>query len=278
MKKALLAIFATGIAMYTYAQTDTTQKERADTIKIGGMVIIKKGDGKDTADRNRVITISNRRQHRKNQHVSTNWWIVDLGFANFNDNTDYTAAQASGFTSPGIGEDQFDLRTGKSVNVNIWAFMQKLNIAKHVLNLKYGLGVELNNYRFDDKRVFFQENPTKIVLDEALKNVKKNKLAADYVTVPLLLNINFTPKRERGFGLSGGISAGYLYSSRQKFKNDDDKDKNHDDFDLRKWKLAYIGELNLGPVKLYGSYALENMWEKGLDQTPYNFGLRFSRF
>ncbi len=271
-------MFAIGIAMSTYAQTDSTQKERADTIKIGGMVIIKKGDGQDTSNRNRVISISNRRQPRKNQNVSTNWWIVDLGFANFNDNSNYAAAQAAGFTGPGVGEDQFDLRTGKSVNVNIWAFMQKINIAKHVLNLKYGLGVELNNYRFDDKRVLFQENPTKVVLDETLKEVKKNKLAADYVTVPVMLNFNFTPKRERGFGLSAGMSAGYLYSARQKFKIDGDKNKNHDDFDLRKFKIAYIGELNLGPVKLYGSYALDNMWEKGLDQTPYNFGVRFSRF
>ena len=117
-----------------------------------------------------------------------------------------------------------------------------------------------------------------MVLVDDLKDVKKNKLAVDYVTVPVMLNFNFTPKRERGFGLSAGMSAGYLYSARQKFKNDGDKDKNHDDFDLRKFKLAYIGELNLGPVKLYGSYALNNMWEKGLDQTPYNFGVRFSRF
>jgi hypothetical protein len=26
--------------------------------------------------------------------------------------------------------------------------MQKLNVAKHILNLKYGLGLELNNYRY----------------------------------------------------------------------------------------------------------------------------------
>lgn len=278
MKKTLLAILATGIAMFTYAQTDTTQKERADTIKIGGMVIIKKGDGRDTGNQNRVITISNHRNRRTNENVSTNWWIVDLGFANFNDNSNYAAARSQGFIDNNVGEDQFDLRTGKSVNVNIWAFMQKINVVKHVVNLKYGLGVELNNYRFDDKRVFFQENPTRVVLIDDLKEVKKNKLAADYVTVPMMLNFNFTPKRERGFGLSAGVSAGYLYSARQKFKNDGDKDKNHDDFDLRKWKLSYIGEVNLGPVKLYGSYAFKSMWEKGLDQTPYNFGLRFSRF
>jgi hypothetical protein len=54
--------------------------------------------------------------------------------------------------------------------------------------------------------------------------------------------------------------------------------KLRDDFDLRKWKVSYIGELNLGPVRLYGSYALKSMWEKGLDQTPYSIGLRLSHF
>lgn len=275
MKKVLLAIFAISIGMYSYAQDST--KQQVDTIKIGGMVIIKKGGQNDTT-KNRSITFSNHRERKKNSNLSTNWWIVDVGFANFNDKSNYAAAQASGFIGAGVGEDQFDLRTVKSVNVNIWAFMQKLNIIKHVLNLKYGLGVELNNYRFDDHSVFLRENPTQIVLDPTYKDADKNKLAMDYVTVPVLLNINFTPGRKRGFGLSGGISAGYLYSARQKFKVNGDKNKNHDDFDLRKWKLAYIGEMNLGPVKLYGSYAFKSMWEKGLDQTPYNFGVRLSRF
>jgi hypothetical protein len=256
---------------------DSTVNERADTIKIGGMVIIKKGDKSDTTRNNRQISISNRKRN-KNSNVRTNWWIVDLGFANFNDETDYASAQAQGFVSNAVGEDQLNLRTGKSINVNIWMFMQKLNLVKHALNLKYGLGLELNNFRFDDKRVRFMEDPTMVVLNDDWKDIKKNKLAVDYVTVPLLLNINFTPGRQRGFGLSGGVSGGYLYSARQKTKDGDKKEKTHDDFDLRKWKLSYIGELNLGPVMLYGSYAMKSMWEKGLEQTPYNVGLRLSHF
>ena len=154
--------------------------------------------------------------------------------------------------------------------------MQRLNVVKHVVNLKYGLGLELNNYRFDEKEVHFQKNPTLITLDPAYANLKKNKLAADYITVPMMVNFNFTPNKRKGFGLSAGMSAGYLYSSRQKIKGEDGKRKLHDDFDLRSWKLSYIGELNLGPVKLYGSYALKSMWEKGLDQTPYNVGIRLN--
>jgi hypothetical protein len=93
-----------------------------------------------------------------------------------------------------------------------------------------------------------------------------------------MVNFNLTPGREKGFGFSTGVSAGMLYSARQKIKNNGNKSKLHDDFDLEKWKLAYIGELNLGPVRLYGSYAMNNMWEKGLDQTPYNVGIRLSHW
>ena len=50
------------------------------------------------------------------------------------------------------------------------------------------------------------------------KDAKKNKLAADYLTVPLMVNFNFTPERRNGFGFSAGVSAGYLYSARQKVK------------------------------------------------------------
>ena len=277
MKKLVLAAIALSITMMSFAQRDTViRDEKIDTIKIGGMIIIKKrGEG----DNDKSVVISNRHHRRNNSNVSTNWWIVDLGFANYNDKTDYAAARTQGFVDANFtSKDNLELRTGKSVNVNLWFFMQKLNVVKHVVNLKYGLGLELNNYRFDDERVRLQKDPTKIVIDQNLASAKKNKLAADYVTVPLMLNFNFTPGRDKGFGFSGGVSGGYLYSARQKIKMGGDKDKLHGNFDLRKWKLSYIGELNLGPVKLYGSYAFKSMWEKGLNQTPYSVGVRMSNW
>jgi hypothetical protein len=276
MKRLLLALIALSGAMTCLAQ-DSTKKEKADTIKVGGMIIIKDGKGDDGERKNRNIIISNHKK-RKSSNITTNWWIVDLGFSNLKDETNYPAAIASGFLDNSIGKDQLDLRMGKSINVNVWMFMQKLNVIKHVVNFKYGLGVELNNYRFENETVRFSKNPTKISLDASLKDVDKNKLAADYITVPFMVNFNLTPGREKGFGFSAGVSAGLLYSARQKIKNNGNKEKLHDDFDLEKWKLSYIGELNLGPVRLYGSYAMNNMWEKGLDQTPYNVGIRLSHW
>jgi len=97
--------------------------------------------------------------------------------------------------------------------------------------------------------------------------------------MPVMLDFNFTPKRRRNtYGVSAGVSVGYLYSARWKTKEGSNVDKVKSDFDLRKWKLSYVGEVSLGVVKLYGSYAFKSMFEKGLDLTPYNVGLRFSNW
>lgn len=278
MKKSLLALLAVGLALCSFAQTDTTVKEKVDTLNIGGMIIIKKkGD-------NREVRIENKRSRdrwlrRNGSNTSTNWLILDLGFAQFQDNTNYASALASGFLAPGMGGDNFRLRYGKSVNVNIWLFMTKVNLAKHVLNLKYGLGVELNNYRWEDKRLQFNRNPTTVGLENKWEGLIKNKLACDYVTVPVMINVNFTPGRKWGYGFSAGASVGYLYSARQKIKDvEGNKTKFYGDFDLEPFKFSWIGEVNLGPLKLYGSYAMKNMWRKGLDFTPFNFGVRLSHF
>ncbi|RYZ22503.1 MAG: hypothetical protein EOO16_08755 [Chitinophagaceae bacterium] len=277
MKKTLLATLATGIALCSFGQdstrtapADTTS--RPDTIRIGGMIIVR--DGKADHSTTRSISFGNR---RKNSNLSTNWFILDLGFSNIDDHTSYTASDAQAF-APGATSDRFKLRNGKSVNVNVWVFMQKLNLVKHVVNLKYGVGLELNNYRFDNEQVHFLKSPTRIINDSSWAGVDKNKLAADYLTVPVMLNFNLTPNRKHGFGFSAGVSAGYLYSARQKIKENGKVDKIHGDFDLDPWKISAIAELQLGPVRLYGSSAFNSMWGKGLDQRPYNVGLRLSHW
>lgn len=280
MKRIFTFCMAITMSIGSFAQTDTTAAPKSvpqdDTIRIGGMVIIRKAGTKDREIiHDREYRMRSRRSE-KPSNLSTNWWILDIGFSNYTDNSNYLTAASDGFTASGINKDDLQARAGKSRNVNIWFFMQKLNISKHVLNLKYGMGLELNNYHFENDRILFAKNPT--LISEGATSFKKVKLAADYLTIPMMLNINFTPNRKNGFAISGGVSAGYMYSARFKTKVDGDKNKVKSDFDLERFKLSYIGELSLGPVKLYGSYAMNNMWNKSLDMTPYTLGFRFSNW
>ena len=125
MKQVIILLIGISMCLTGLAQTDSTASQspakdstasESDTIRVGGMIIIKKRRN----DNNNEAKTYHR--NTKPSRVTTNWWIVDLGFANYNDQTDYKSSAvqnpADGF-APGLGKDQFKLRTGKSVNVNV---------------------------------------------------------------------------------------------------------------------------------------------------------------
>jgi hypothetical protein len=280
MQRQILLLAGVFLTLSGWAQNDTTGKntviiKEGDTVRIGNLIIIKRGKGENDSTGEKEPRLHKHHNNYRPSNISTNWCIVDLGFANFSDQTDYKSAAAQQF-APGATKDWFHLRTGKSINVNIWFFMQRLNLVKQVVNLKYGLGLELNNYRYTEN-IKYLKDPTRVIMDSI--NYSKNKLAADYLTVPILLNFNFIPHRKKGLGLSLGASAGYRYSSRQKLVSRvTGKIKTFDEFDMEPWKISWIGELQLGPVRLYGSLASKSMFRKGLDQTPYTVGIRLSNW
>lgn len=289
---------ASGMALAQQTETVKVQADSifisSDTVKVGNFIIIQKNrnlsnrvDQVTNGQRqrmNNVITIRTKPRNKKsNQNVVNNWGILDLGFTNINDNTNYTTAQGAGYLTTVNGnpvtKNNFNLRTGKSSNVNIWFFMQKLNVTKHVVNLKYGLGLEMYNFRFEDN-ISFRSTPQPMVFNDTV-NFSKNKLYVGYLTVPFMVNFNLTPLKDNGLSFSAGVSAGYLLNSRNKqISNERGKVKYKGDFNLQPWRVAAIGELGLGPIRLYGSYSLNNLYKEstGLDQIPYAVGIRFSRF
>ncbi len=288
MKRITLLGAMVCLGVGAFAQTDST-KANDDTLRVGNFVIVKKDKPKKElrieSSNNDLLDFKfiNNKKKKQNSNLSTNWWILDLGFANWRDETNYGSPEANAFLKairPGEANftaSDMKLRTGKSSNVNIWFFMQKLNIAKHAVNLKYGLGLEMYNYRFSNN-ITFNKNPSFVFRDSV--DFSKNKLYAGYLTVPIMLNFNTMPNKKNGLSFSAGISAGYLIGSHTKQKsNERGKQKVKGDFELDKWRLAAVGELGLGPVRLYGSYSF-NALQSGvpLVQYPYAVGIRFSNW
>lgn len=289
MKRLVCAAACLLVAGMGFAQVDSTKN--TDTVKVGNFIIIKKkNNGSTEVNENNNRRSNNyeyriERKPRRRSNISTNWWIVDLGFANMRDNTDYAAAQAGGFyktlrpASGPVTENSTKLITGKSSNVNIWLFVQKLNIIKHVVNLKYGLGLEMYNFRYDND-ISYRKDPQPYAFNDSI-GFTKNKLYVEYLTVPIMLNFNTTPDSRRGFSFSAGVSAGYLTNSRNKqISAERGKQKYRGDFNFEPWRLAAIGELGLGPVRLYGSYSLNRLQKEvtRVEQYPYTVGIRFSNW
>ncbi|WP_245605174.1 outer membrane beta-barrel protein [Niabella soli] len=259
------------------------QDTRPDTLVINGITVIR--DNRPPKNEPKKGFFKNINSRRTLKKITTEWGMVDIGMSSFVDRTDYPGVAAQAY-APGSNNQWFETKGFKSRNINLWVVTQRYSLVHHVLNLQYGVGLELNNYfytqpvRYDPNPPATQDPPV-VSIDARAQSVpperiyKKDKLAADYVTVPLMLNFNFTPDRIYPFELSAGVSIGYLYASRNKtITSDEGKQKAKDAFGLKPWKLSYVGDLTLGVVTFYGSYAFKGMYKRGLDMTPYTFGIR----
>src|ERR1700743_3562403 len=80
-----------GMALHGWAQQDTT---KADTVIVGGITIVNRPNGNDSG----VKWDSTGRSHyhhysyHSNRKISTQWFLIDFGFDNYQDNTNYTSA------------------------------------------------------------------------------------------------------------------------------------------------------------------------------------------
>lgn len=278
-----------------------------DTVKVGSMLIINKKESEDPHFKTLIkigdasygkekggemgwikgdfkkTKISFDRGQKKLKPITTNWWIFDLGFANYvdrTDNLDYSSTIYSSSSLSMVSSKDLKLNNVKSSNFNIWIVQQKASLYKNYWNLKYGIGLEMYNFRFQRSISFSNTAGNNIYFDDV--NFTKNKLFVEYLTVPVQLNYHSKPDNKKSFYASLGVSAGYLIQSHTKqISEERGKRKVNGNFNLNNFKMATIGELGVGSLRLYGSYNLTNMFDKNLthfDLTPFAIGVRFSKF
>ena len=272
-------------------ENETLLSVTEDTVKVGRIKIVNKKGEDYNKDWQSLLQgdfkktkISIEPAPKKLKQVTSNWWIFDLGFANLVDKTEplmYNALPYQSMLYPSIpNSTNLKLNNMKSSNVNIWVVQQKLNLYKHYWNLKYGIGIEMFNFRFEQP-ISFRNTPGSYVFFDDVQ-FKKNKLFVEYLTVPIQLNYQSNPENNRSFYASLGLSAGYLLQSHTKqISEERGKRKVNGNFDLNNLKMSTIGELGIGSIRLYGSYSLTNLFDKNLsnfDMAPFAIGLRFSKF
>jgi hypothetical protein len=276
-----------------YGANDTLIAITDDTVKVGRLKIINKSEGSaGYGQKNweslldgdfKKTKISFEKAPKKLKPISTNWWIFDLGYANYVDNTPQSMYTAIPYNAMGIRtvtSNDLKLNNAKSSNVNIWIVQQKASLYKNVFNLKYGVGIEMYNFRLEQP-ISFSNNPlNKMYFDNV--NFSKNKLFVEYLTVPVQFNYHSNPHNTKSFYASLGVSAGYLLQSHTKqISEERGKRKVNGNFNLNNFKTATIGEIGIGGVRLYGSYNMTNLFDKkytSIDMTPFAIGLRFSKF
>lgn len=282
MKKVFLFIVFSILYVNVFAQTDT--------LKIGSLLVIKPIEKKSMSWKEIVnsgefkdVKITQKKKVETNtSQFQTNWFGFDLGLANYIDETKYE--QNKTLYNPAIGlplsKYKMSLNNSKSTNVNIWILQQKYNFKKPGTYLKYSIGFEMFNFRYEYP-INYRENETMFIyLSDS--SYEKNKLFTSYLSAPIQLGYDYKLKNNKTIGFSGGIVLGYLYKATNKqISRSLGKEKYYGDFSMRDMRLAGIFEIRIDKLNFFGTASLTNMLDKmSTNQSlyPYSFGLRFSKF
>ncbi len=207
------------------------------------------------------------KKEKELKNVKTRFVLLELGLNGYiNDGT----------LSTPTGYQNLELQYSKSINVNLHLFRQRVNLIRHHVNLMYGLGFEFNDYRFANDVTLVEEQP-ELTFDPLDEPLKKSKLAATYLNLPLMVNFETNPAdKKQSFRLSAGGFAGVLLGARTKYKTEANrKVKVRDDYNLNNFRYGLTGGIGYGWFNLYANYALSDMFaeNQGPVVQPFNVGL-----
>jgi hypothetical protein len=194
---------------------------------------------------------------------------------------------ANNQTKVPTGYNFLDLDYAKSINVTLNFWEQKIPIWKKHINIVTGMGLDLSNYRFNDKHNNLLKDSSYITAayDSAV-SFKKNKLLVSYLDVPLLLQFDTDPlgKGNRTIHLSAGVIGSLRIGSHTKQEysigGTTFKPKTRDDFNLNPFKYSAMVRIGYGKIDLYASYALNSMFKKnqGPQLYPFTIGITLAGF
>ncbi len=209
------------------------------------------------------------KKYRSRRNTKTRFGLIDFG--------------TSGMATPETyrlenGIDPFELRPWKSTNINLHFVQQRVSLAGGYFNLVYGLTWEMHRAFFDNPVVLLPDTPEATFEFIPDANFKKNRLSYSYLTVPLMFNIKSNPRYSyRSLHISAGVYAGVLLGANFKTKEKGNKEKTRDNFGLNTWRYGLRAELGYGPVILYGTMALNDLFDEdkdgGYEVTPFSVGL-----
>ncbi|NBU80868.1 MAG: hypothetical protein EBS55_04390 [Flavobacteriaceae bacterium] len=282
MNKNLYILFFILISFKLNAQNDT--------LKIGQLLISKPAD-KTNKSWNELISqgafkgikvIKKQTEENKEERIQTNWFAFDIGFVNYLDETKYDKNKT--LYDPVIGlpmsKLKMQLNNAKSTNINLWIFQQKFKFKQPGTYLKYSIGMEMFNFRYENPINYRKNELMSIFLGDS--SYDKNKLLTTYISAPIQFGYDYKLKNKKTIGISGGVIIGYLYKSINKQINSSlGKEKYKSDFSLNDMRLAGIFEIKVDKLKFFGTASLQNMLDKmptNQSLYPYSFGLRFSKF
>lgn len=213
----------------------------------------------------------NERERRRNSFRG-HWSAVEFGFNN------YTASRDNHFIPDEIA--YMTLHSGKSHNFNINFAQLNLGFSRH-LGIITGLGLNWNNYRFDNNNNIIKGLDGMIQTLDPGAELRKSKFATLFMTIPLLLELQI-PANSNTLNLAAGPIGGVKLFSHSKMVFDDrHREKSGSDFNLNLLRYGWTARVGYSNLQLYGTYYVVPLFRtargpSGYDLYPFEVGVSLS--
>jgi len=233
--------------------------------------------------------------HKRGKY-NGHWAGIDLGWNGYV-NTDFN------MTFP-ANEQYLNLKSSRSLTVNINPIELNLNLIKNHFGLTSGLGFSLNNYYLSNSYMLIPDSMTLVaykVVDQYgnVAAMRVNKLFVSWITVPVLFEFQTNPKiKISSFHVSLGLIGGIRLQSytKQEFRNDDDMTyylqdqsgktiasiyinekyvRTHGQFHLNPFKLDATMRIGWSFLNFWSTYTITPMFQKdqGPELYPWTIGI-----
>lgn len=279
MKKVVLFIALMGIMLCSYGQEDKQKEEQVTEEQEG--FSLGSGNSEDeedkeiseenTSDKSLTVEFKVGEEADTTKNSLTRWFTLGLGVNPVLNKGKFDLPNTANY-------NDWDLRIGKSTNIDLGIVQHKLNLINHKLYLNTGLGLDINKYMFENNFII-DSNSNNWQTFQAVGSIKKNRLTTTYLHVPLMLNFESSTKHYQSIRLSAGGFAGLRLGSNQKLKFRNKSDniyskkpkkiyKERDNFNLNPINYGIKVELGYGPINLYSKYHLNNLFKESASTSP----------
>lgn len=195
---------------------------------------------------------------KKKKRLDAHWSGIGMGFMNYDNNI-----------------PNGSLKMSRSHNFTVNLFEYQRQIAHSNWLLVSGVGLDWSRYHFDDNAGLTKEDGTTF-FKPAPNGVdyKSTKMLAYYVTVPLLLEYQYS-----NFHISAGVVGFFKYYSKSQVKyyteNQKIKQNLGKDLNIRPVDMKLRFQIGFDDIAVYGYYSPFSMFkkDKGPDLNMYMIGV-----